>query len=108
MTVPFNVFEVPPSVILAFHVPETVSFNCADATISSLPLKKKSVYLLRASALASLPAGVLAAVVVAVVVVAVVVVVVVGVAVVVGVVVVVGVTTADVPVVVSARAASIN
>ena len=103
MTVPFNVFEVPPSVILAFHVPETVSFNCADATISSLPLKKKSVYLLRASALASLPAGVLAAVVVAVVVV-----VVVGVAVVVGVVVVVGVTTADVPVVVSARAASIN
>ena len=100
---PFNVFEVPPSVILAFHVPETVSFNCADATISSLPLKKKSVYLLRASALASLPAGVLAAVVVAVVVV-----VVVGVAVVVGVVVVVGVTTADVPVVVSARAASIN
>ena len=24
MTVPFNVFEVPPSVILAFHVPETV------------------------------------------------------------------------------------
>ena len=103
MTVPFNVFEVPPSVILAFHVPETVSFNCADATISSLPLKKKSVYLLRVSALASLPAGVLAAVVVAVVVV-----VVVGVAVVVGVVVVVGVTTADVPVVVSARAASIN
>ena len=57
MTVPFNVFVVPPSVILAFHVPETVSFNCADATMLSLPSKKKSVYFALASLLESFPAG---------------------------------------------------